>query len=216
MSSTSHPVSLIECLALAALPVSVHGSEPKVDGSNARAIDFMRRVAQGESRGCSHDHFRRICSRLLEAAPYYTEYLANLAQILCSDETLSPLRMILEKEIRSSLPCLRERMYETGNEAVKRYPGPVRRQEDTWTAYVAQCLKYEKLDKLVGEAVLQVFGLPESPEHRLCRARHESAACLGNNEELEWRQMVFEYALAAMGGKLTNPQDSAPVPVLQI
>lgn len=176
--------SVAESLAFAAITP---------DRNGPKALIFMQAVAGGGHPKCSREHFREICHCLVHAAPFYTEYLAQLAQTLGKNESLAPLRDILREELSAQMPTLRERMYEATRRAMEKFHSPCSRQEDEWIGYLKDCFQYPELGQLVGEVALEVFGLPESPEHSLRRGQ-------GGIEDPQqaWREMVLERALSAM------------------
>ena len=177
-------VSLAESLAVAAI---------SVDKNGPKALVFMRAVAEDRQPKCPRGRFEEICHCLVQAAPFYTEPLAQLAQTLSNNESLAPLRDILRRELSTQMPVLRNRMYETTLGVMAKYPTPRTRMEDDWIAYLGKCFQYPALGQLVGEAVLEAFGLPESEEHSLRRERG-----MVKDGAQEWRDKVFTRALAAM------------------
>lgn len=172
------------------------------DRNGPKALVFMQAVAGDTHPKCSREHFREICHCLVHAAPFYTEYLAQLVQTLGRNESLAPLRDILREELSAGMPALRERMYETTIGIMKKYPSHHLHQKDGWIAYLNSCFQYPELGQLVGEVALDVFGLPESPEHSLRRGQR-----VIEDPQQEWRERVFECALSAMR---TEPADSLP------
>lgn len=163
------------------------------DRNGPKALVFMQAVAGDTHPKCSREHFREICHCLVHAAPFYTEYLAQLVQTLGKNESLAPLRDILREELSAQMPTLRERMYETTRGFMAKYPSSRLHQEDGRIAYLKECFQYPELGQLVGEVALDVFGLPESPEHNLRRGQRAI-----EDPQQEWRERVFACALSAM------------------
>ncbi len=178
-------VSLAESIAFAVITTP--------DRNGPKALIFMQAVAGEGHPKCSREHFREICHCLVHAAPFYTGYLAELVKTLGGNESLAPLRNILREELSAGMPTLRERMYKTTAEIMKKYPSPRLHQEDGWIAYLKDCFQYPELGQLVGEVALDVFGLPESLEHNLRRGQRAI-----EDPRQEWRERVFECALSAM------------------
>jgi hypothetical protein len=188
-------VSLAESIAFAAI---------SVDKNGPKALVFMRAVAEGHQPKCPREYFRGVCHCLIQSAPFYTEYLAKLAQTLEDNKSLSPLREILRTEISAQMPTLRDRMYQTTQMIMIKYPNPRLHREDGWINYLKGCLQYPALGQLMGEVALDVFGLPESDEHRL-----RSQKGVVRDTEQGWRDRVLECALAAMK---TGGERAAPLP----
>lgn len=163
------------------------------DRNGPKALIFMQAVAGEGHPKCSREHFREICHCLVHAAPFYTEYLAQLVQTLGRNESLAPLRDILRGELSAQMPTLRERMYETTRGFMAKCPSSHLHQEDGWIAYLKECFQYPELGQLVGEVALDVFGLPESPEHSLRRGQRAI-----EDLQQELRDRVFACALSAM------------------
>lgn len=205
--------------SVASLAESIAFAVITPDRNGPKALVFMQAVAGDTHPKCSREHFREICHCLVHAAPFYTEYLAQLVQTLGKNESLAPLRDILREELSAQMPTLRERMYETTRGFMEKYPFSRLHQEDGWIAYLKDCFQYPKLGQLVGEVALDVFAFPESPEHDLDKLVGEMALGVSESpessdllesrehslrsmrfaeEQRAWRERVFACALSAM------------------